>query len=100
MNNDPDPQERYRNLRVAGMLSTAGLTMALSVAIGVGIGYYLDQRFNTGGLLVIVFAIVGIIAGFQQLFKIVNRANADQERGEREARQRRGGGPRDDGEPE
>lgn len=93
MSQNPDPQERYRTLRAVGMLSTAGLTMALSVAIGVGIGYWLDQKFKTGGLLVIVFAIVGIIAGFQQLFKIVSQANADQSESESKERRTRNGGP-------
>ncbi|MGV3720400.1 MAG: AtpZ/AtpI family protein [Actinomycetota bacterium] len=93
MSQNPDPQERYRTLRAVGMLSTAGLTMALSVAIGVGIGYWLDQKFKTGGLLVIVFAIVGIIAGFQQLFKIVSQANADQSESEGRERRTHNGGP-------
>lgn len=93
MSHDPDPQERYRSLRAVGMLSTAGLTMALSVAVGVGIGYWLDQKFKTGGLLVIVFAIVGIIAGFQQLFKIVSQANADQSEADKSERRSRNGEP-------
>jgi ATP synthase protein I len=89
MSEDRDPQGRFQGLRVAGMLSTAGLTMALSVAIGVGIGYLLDQRFNTGGMLVIVFAILGVIAGFKQFFQIVSQANADQNEIERTARRER-----------
>lgn len=97
MSGSPDPEGKFRGLRIAGMLSTAGLTMALSVAIGVGIGYWLDQKFKTGGLLVIVFAIVGIIAGFQQFFKIVSQANADQSAEERRER-RSPKGPPGDGE--
>lgn len=88
MNDNRDPVERYRSMRVAGMLSTAGLTLALSVVVGVALGYYLDRWLNTRGVLVIVFAIVGVIAGFKQLIQIVSRANADQDEAEAEEKRR------------
>ena len=91
MNDNRDPAERFRNLRAAGMLSTAGLTLALSVVVGVAIGYFLDRWLKTNGILVIVFAIVGVIAGFKQFFQTVIQANRDQEEAEeRERSQRRG----------
>jgi F0F1-type ATP synthase assembly protein I len=61
------------------MLSTAGLTLALSVGVGIVIGILLDKHFKTHWWT-IVFAILGTVAGFQQLFRIVARANADEER--------------------
>jgi ATP synthase protein I len=94
MNGDRDPVERYRNLRTAGMLSTAGLTLALSVVIGVALGYFLDRWLKTGGILVIVFALVGVAAGFRQFFQIVIQANRDQEEADERERSRRG--PRKD----
>jgi ATP synthase protein I len=88
MSDNRDPVERYRGLRVAGMLSTAGLTLALSVVIGVAIGYFLDRWLNTRGIMVIVFAIVGVIAGFKQLIQMVSRANAEQEEADAAERRR------------
>lgn len=88
MNDNRDPVERYRSMRVAGMLSTAGLTLALSVVVGVGLGYFLDRWLNTRGIMVIVFAIVGVIAGFKQLIKIVSQANAEQDEAEAEDKRR------------
>lgn len=63
------------------MLSTAGLTLALSIGIGIGIGILLDQHFKTRWWT-IVFAILGTVAGFQQLIRMVMKANADEERRE------------------
>lgn len=88
MNDNRDPVERYRSIRVAGMLSTAGLTLALSVVVGVALGYFLDRWLNTRGVLVIVFAIVGVVAGFKQLIQIVSRANAEQDEAEAEDKRR------------
>jgi ATP synthase protein I len=96
MNDNRDPVEQYRGLRVAGMLSTAGLTLALSVAVGVGLGYYLDKWLKTHGILVIVFSLVGVVAGFKQFFQIVMQANADQEQEEARDRERQGRGRRKD----
>jgi ATP synthase protein I len=70
------------------MLSTAGLTLALSVVVGVALGYFLDRWLNTRGVLVIVFAIVGVVAGFKQLIQIVSRANAEQDEAEAEDKRR------------
>jgi ATP synthase protein I len=95
MSDNRGPVERYRGLRVAAMLSTAGLTLALSVVIGVAIGYFLDRWLNTRGIMVIVFAIVGVVAGFKQLIQIVARANAEQEEADA-AERRRSRGEEDD----
>jgi F0F1-type ATP synthase assembly protein I len=78
-----DP-EQTRDLKAAALLSTVGLTLALSIAIGAGMGYLVDQRFRTQGLAVIGGTLLGIIAGFQQLIKAVLAANREQERVEQE----------------
>jgi F0F1-type ATP synthase assembly protein I len=95
MNGGDNRGRRIRNLRTAAMLSTVGLTMALSVAIGVAIGFLLDQAFKTNWL-VIVFTVIGVIAGFKQMIQTVSRANEEQEALDREERARNPeDGPRD-----
>ena len=47
---------------------TLGLEMGLSVAIGIGIGYFLDSRFNTKPILSIVFLMFGVAAGMKRLY--------------------------------
>lgn len=69
-------------------MSTVGLTLALSVAIGVGIGIWLDRKFGTT-YWVIVFALIGIAAGFKQLIRAVNQAGREQDAAEAEERNRK-----------
>ncbi len=70
------------------MLSTVGLTLAISVALGVGLGLLADRWLGTSWL-VIVGALLGVAAGFKQLIQTVIRANEEQEAAEAEARRRR-----------
>jgi F0F1-type ATP synthase assembly protein I len=79
MNGENDPKQTVRRFRAVAMLSSVGLTLALSVGVGGGIGYALDRWLGTKWL-VILFTILGVIAGFQQLIRAVIQANADQER--------------------
>ena len=101
---EPDPGQEpprrgpFRELRVAAMLSTVGLTLALSVAIGAGIGYLLDRWLRTNWL-VIVFTIIGVGAGFKQLIQTVIRAGREQDEMEAQDRAaRRAGQAARDGE--
>ncbi len=55
-------------------LATLGLTLAASIAIGTGLGIWTDRMFGTRGILVVVGAMLGIAAGFQQLWKSAMRA--------------------------
>jgi len=40
-----------------------GLTMAGSIGLGLAIGYYLDRWLRTGGLLLVLFILLGVIGG-------------------------------------
>jgi ATP synthase protein I len=84
----PERGRDWRGMRIAVEVSTVGLTLGLSVGIGVVMGVWLDRKFNTGGLLVILFSLLGVAAGFRQLIRTVVRINRDQERIERERRDR------------
>lgn len=87
-----EPREgRLRGLMAAGSLLTVGLTLALSVAIGVMGGWALDQWLETRWF-VIVGALLGIAAGFKQLFRTVAQAGRLQDEFERQERARKAGG--------
>jgi ATP synthase protein I len=53
--------------------STVGLNLVLSTFVGLAIGYGLDSFFNTSPWLTIIFLIIGIIAGFRELFRIAKK---------------------------
>jgi F0F1-type ATP synthase assembly protein I len=47
--------ETKKMFRALGVLSTAGLTMALSIGIGAVVGHYIDKRYNTEPWFFFVF---------------------------------------------
>ncbi len=54
-------------------LSIMGIEMVVSTFIGLAIGIYLDNKFETAPWLTIVFLIIGIIAGFRNIFREIKK---------------------------
>ena len=50
-----------------------GIEMVVSTFIGLAIGLYLDKKFETAPWLTIVFLIIGIIAGFRNIFREIKK---------------------------
>jgi ATP synthase protein I len=50
-------------------LSTIGVTLVAATAIGLAIGYGLDRWFGTSPWLTLTFTLLGIAAGFVNLFR-------------------------------
>jgi len=55
--------------------STVGLNLVAATFIGLAIGWFLDKVFGTRPYLTIIFLILGIIAGFRELFKMAKKEN-------------------------
>ncbi len=53
--------------------STVGLNLVLSTFIGLAIGYGLDSLFHSSPWLTIIFLIIGIMAGFRELFRLAKK---------------------------
>ncbi len=60
--------ETKKLFRTLSYLSTIGMAMALSIALGALIGYYLDNKFGTEPWLFLVFLCFGIAAAFRNLY--------------------------------
>jgi ATP synthase protein I len=59
--------------------SSVGLNLVFSTFIGLAIGYGLDRLFHTEPWLVIIFTIIGIVAGFRELVKMAKKAEEEEE---------------------
>jgi ATP synthase protein I len=59
--------------RQLAALSSVGITMAASIAIGAAIGIALDRWLQTSPWLTILFFLFGVAAGFLALFKDLGR---------------------------
>lgn len=51
--------------------------MAVATAIGWGIGYWLDGRFDTGPWLMLVGLLFGVAAGFNGLLRAARQIQRD-----------------------
>ncbi len=74
----PDSKkELYKSLL---SYSSLGLEMGLCVAIGIGIGYFLDGYFETKPYLTIIFMIFGVIAAFKTIYTLLRKIEKENER--------------------
>jgi len=53
--------------------SSLGLVFPVSIAVGLFIGYFLDSFFNTAPILLIIFTLYGVAAGFYNFFKVIKK---------------------------
>jgi len=67
---------RKDTMRLLAQFSTIGMTMAFSIFIGVGIGYYLDHKVfgdRTSPWLTLIFLGFGVAAAFKNLYDMASR---------------------------
>ena len=71
-------EEKDRSLiRMLGALSTVGLVMVFASVIGLFFGQWLDAKFGTAPWLTALFFILGLIAGFRNLFMHVKQSQQE-----------------------
>jgi len=58
----------------AAQFASVGPEMGLCVAIGAGIGYWLDSRFGTKPWLLLFFLLCGVAAAFKAVIDAAKRA--------------------------
>ena len=61
-------------LRQVFEASTVGIHLVLCIFAGLAIGYGLDYLLKTFPILTLIFLIVGIVAGFKEVFRIAKKA--------------------------
>jgi ATP synthase protein I len=61
-------RETTRFVREMAYFASVGLSVSLSIFIGLGIGIYLDRMvFGTTPWLTLIFMVLGIAAGFRNI---------------------------------
>lgn len=60
-------KETRHYIKELAYFSTIGLSVALSIFIGLAIGVYLDRRWNTSPWLTLIFLLLGIAAGYKNI---------------------------------
>jgi ATP synthase protein I len=52
---------------------SVGINLVVSTFVGLAIGYGLDSLFNTSPWLTVIFLVLGIVAGFRELFRLAKK---------------------------
>lgn len=66
-------RENYKWVKGAGLASSVGIVLVVSTAVGFFLGSWLDERLATYPWLTLLFTILGMVAGFIEVFRIVKR---------------------------
>lgn len=66
-----------RNLRNMSTASAVGIVIVVSVVIGFLLGRWLDRIFGTDPWLLLVFTILGVAAGFIEMYRMVKSISED-----------------------
>lgn len=68
-------------------LTQLGLNMVVSIGICFFIGQWIDQKLNTGNIFLVIFIILGIGAGFRNMYIMIMKDYKKEEEKERKRRE-------------
>ena len=54
--------------------SSLSFSIALSIVIGLAIGVWLDKRYDTSPVWTLIFLVLGVIAGFRNIYLALQKA--------------------------
>jgi len=69
-----------RGVRTMSLAFSAGISLITPIVIGALGGNWLDQRFGTSPWLTLILLLIGIIAGFTQLVRIMQRIEREEDK--------------------
>ena len=61
------------DLQKIAMISSLGLMLPSSIAVGLFFGYMLDKLFGTQPWMLLIFFLLGVVSGFYNLIKGLNK---------------------------
>ncbi len=67
-------RETRRAFKDLAYYSSLGISVALAIFIGLGVGVWLDRKFDTSPWLTLIFLLFGIAAGFRNIALVIKRA--------------------------
>jgi F0F1-type ATP synthase assembly protein I len=74
MSENPSQPPKFRKI---AELSSLGLILPSSIAVGLFIGYQLDKLFNSQPWMLIIFLLLGVTSGFISLYRGLKKYSKD-----------------------
>lgn len=68
-----DKKQKIRDFARLTRLSAVGIAFILCSFIGFGLGYYIDKLFHTKPVFMVLFIILGTIAGFLNAYRTITK---------------------------
>ena len=75
-----EPKERPLSLAKYLSAASIGIEVGAALAVGMGIGWFIDRTFKTGPWFLVIFTGFGIVAGFRNMIVAARKATADEDR--------------------
>ncbi|MCH8273614.1 MAG: AtpZ/AtpI family protein [Armatimonadetes bacterium] len=75
----PPASSDMRSFRGMGVGMSIGFVMVMPVLLGVGIGTWLDRLAGGGNMYLLIGVLLGAVAGFTLMIRLVDRMNRDGE---------------------
>ena len=66
-------RETRRTFRELAYYSSLGLSVSFAVFIGLGIGVWLDRKFDSSPWFTLIFLCFGIVAGFRNIGRAIKK---------------------------
>jgi F0F1-type ATP synthase assembly protein I len=73
-----DEKPRRPDLRRLAELSSIGLILPSSIAVGLFLGYFLDRWLGTAPWLLLSLTVLGIVSGLLSLFRALRKELKDE----------------------
>jgi len=73
---DKDLQKYAMQMALA---SSIGIAMVLAIFGSLLLGSYLDRKFDSGHVFTVVFMLIGIAAGFRNIYVLIKKNFTDEE---------------------
>ncbi len=70
-------EDTRKYIKLLALVSTMGISMGLALVIAIVVGYYLDKWFKTSPVFFLIFMVLGIVAGFRNIYVIMKRTEKD-----------------------
>lgn len=72
------PTDNRKTFQTLALVTQLGLTMVVSIGMASALGIWLDRRFGTSWITIVMF-VLGVVAGVQSVWRMIKKIYVDGE---------------------